>query len=354
MIKCLCFIVLSQCNNYAVVQSFVSPSVIATKQHLSIIQDSQHDGSIIRQKMVKNSNDNDDNNDEMLGEKFGGYTVKQRLREEIESPFRNVRLYFFGVSTGSAALALYFSSLSALKGYMGGFSGVAPLEESLNSCAINLGSALVCGFLTYRDYAAGQKNLERISKGGALARLRVTSLYDDSKKQLTMTDYRRNSRVVIAAGGAEYISTLARSLSADQRSDSNNLVDKLKEVDVIVIPVLLEDGGNRVGYTLDKWQAVESGGEEDRNFDVTRANPIIAIPAGNRLWADYLKSETETAQKQGFDVMKKGFTITVKKNGRILRRATGQPQWNNFIETMEIMDGSRFGMPGDTEKYGGP
>ena len=29
-------------------------------------------------------------------ELFGGYTAKQRLREEIDSPFRKVRLLFFG------------------------------------------------------------------------------------------------------------------------------------------------------------------------------------------------------------------------------------------------------------------
>jgi hypothetical protein len=58
--------------------------------------------------------------------------------------------------------------------------------------------------------------------------------------------------------------------------------------------------------------------------------------------------------KQGFDVQSKGFTITVKKNGKILRRATGTPRWSDLVETMEVMDGSKFGMPGDSEKYGGP
>merc|ERR1719424_151817 len=50
-------------------------------------------------------------------ELFGGYTAKQRLREEIDSPFRKVRLVFFGASTGSALLALYFSVLNAAKGF---------------------------------------------------------------------------------------------------------------------------------------------------------------------------------------------------------------------------------------------
>ena len=50
-------------------------------------------------------------NNEDLGEKFGGFTTKQRLREEIESPFRKVRLAFFSFSGVSAFVALYFSAL---------------------------------------------------------------------------------------------------------------------------------------------------------------------------------------------------------------------------------------------------
>jgi hypothetical protein len=51
------------------------------------------------------------NADDNLGEKFGGFTTKQRLREEIESPFRKVRLAFFSFSSVSAFVALYFSAL---------------------------------------------------------------------------------------------------------------------------------------------------------------------------------------------------------------------------------------------------
>ena len=56
-------------------------------------------------------------------------------------------------------------------------------------------------------------------------------------------------------------------------------------------------------------------------------------------------------------MLKKGVCIIIKKNGRILRRATGQPQWSGLLGTMEVLDGSKFGMPGDSEKYekyGGP
>jgi len=291
-----------------------------------------------------------------LGQKtFGGYTVKQRLREEVESPFRKVRFLFFAGSTGSALTALYFSALNTIKAVVGGYQDAMPLDEALTSDAINIGAAIVCGYLAYRDYQAGQANLERIARGGKLASLIVEPAAGGNR--LTMANYRRGFRVLIAAGGAEYIQKLARSLAADQLKDTNIIPEKLQESDVIVVPVLLQRSGSgeiTATDTTNAWNSVEPIPEEDRNFDITRANNVISFPRGTRLWTEYLESDIKTATEQGFDVMEKGITLTVKKNGKILRRATGLPPWGDLIGTMEVLDGSRFGMPGDSEKYGGP
>ena len=84
------------------------------------------------------------------------------------------------------------------------------------------------------------------------------------------------------------------------------------------MPVLL-DGKCQAMDARDAWRnATPRSG--DRNFDASRVDEIVAFPAGFASWNQYLKSEVETARKQGFDVLEKGITITVKKNGRILRR----------------------------------
>ena len=287
-------------------------------------------------------------------ETFGGFTVKQRLREEVESPFRKVRLAFFGFSGASAGVALYFSALAALKANLGGFSDAIPLEDALETCAINAAGVIGFAALSYREIKAGQANLERIAKGGLLARLVVepaTASTDGSSKR-TLKEYRRASRVVIAAGGADYINSLAMSLTSDQLADENTLPAALAGVDVVIVPVLLNEAGLPVDTTT-AWREATPG-ENDRNFDSTRADEIIAFPAVMNMWNDYLSSDVETAKGQGFDVLEKGITITVKKNGKILRRATGLPPFGDYIGVMEVADGSRFGMPGDSEKYGGP
>jgi hypothetical protein len=303
------------------------------------------------------------NSDSQLDQKFGGFTVKQRLREEVESPFRQVRLFFFGSTAASASVALYFSALSLLKANIGGYSDAIPLNEALQTCGINLAGVVVCSGLAWREYQAGQTNLKRIAKGGALARLAVmppadTTTTTSTRKTFTLADYRRTSRVVIAAGGKDYIQQLARSLTADQLSDENTIPQALAGVDMVVVPVLLEgkDGKNAyVGDTVKAWMETIAE-ESDSNFDITRANQVLAFPTytGSAAWTEYLSSEIEQAEKQGFDSKSKGLTITVKKNGKILRRAAGQPRWSDYIGAMEVLDGSKFGMPGDSENYGGP
>jgi len=284
-----------------------------------------------------------------LSERVGDFTTKQRLREEIESPFRKVRLAFFGFSSASASIALYFSALTALKAKMGGFQDIPPLDEALIQVAINAGGAIGFGLLAARELKVGQANLERIQKGGRLARLVVEPAVEGSEKR-TLKDYRRGSRVVIAAGGQAYINRLSMSLCSDQLANSNNLPAALLEVDLVIVPVLL-NGEYRVENSKSAWKNAEPS-ESDRNFDCKRADEVIAFPSGSAaMWNQYLESEVETAKGQGFDILEKGITVTVKKNGRILRRATGLPPYGDFISMMEIADGSKFGMPGDSERY---
>ena len=161
--------------------------------------------------------------------------------------------------------------------------------------------------------------------------------------------------MLICAGGKEYIERICRSLNADQLADTNNLSENLKLVGLIVVPVLLtgEDGQKlATGDTKACWRSTIPA-ENDRNFESSRSDEVVSFPWGNGPWTEYLQSEIETAKSQGFDVLENGISLLVKKNGKILRRATGMPRWGDLVGTMEVMDGSKFGMPGDSEKYGG-
>ena len=114
-------------------------------------------------------------------------------------------------------------------------------------------------------------------------------------------------------------------------ADENTLAAQIDAVDLVVVPALVDASGavNDAGAC---WRTTTAG-EGDRNFDLERSAAVVAFPRGPQAWETYLKQELETARSQGFDPVEKGLVIVVKKNGRVLRRLTGQPPWSSLVVT---------------------
>lgn len=280
-----------------------------------------------------------------------GFTTKQRLREEIESPFRKVgvacriiiegarlklkpssfpqnlqvRLFFFAASAGSASIAFYFSLLASIKAYVGGFSDAPPLDTALQSLGVNAAGIAVCGALALREARVGDAALKRIAKGGQLASLLVSpagralspSLAKDASSSLmppqpplplSLKDFRRAARVLIAAGGEAYVAELARALAQDGAA-RGSLAARLARAETVLIPVLLLPGDPpAIGDTRRAWRevlpeagtAVAGGGGGDGESDV---DSVVCFPAGNAAWAAYLADEVRVCVVGGSGVL---------------------------------------------------
>ena len=177
--------------------------------------------------------------DAELNEQVGAYTVAQRLDEEFKTPFRIVRIALFGFGTVSSVIAALVSTGQALAG---GFADVPPLNnDALSSVGANVVAAGVCAALTWNDYQASEANWKRITKDLAFANLQVMTALAlaglPAEGQTTrLGDYRRDARLLICAGGAEYIAKLAVDLSS-QTSPRGMLAAAVKAVGLIVVPV---------------------------------------------------------------------------------------------------------------------
>lgn len=60
----------------------------------------------------------------------------------------------------------------------------------------------------------------------------------------------------------------------------------------------------------------------------------MAVPVSGD-WASVIGVEVDRAVEQGFDAESKGFTIVIKKNGRIGQRITGLPPYGRLIGEVE-------------------
>ncbi|KAL7552320.1 hypothetical protein ACHAWF_015544 [Thalassiosira exigua] len=87
-------------------------------------------------------------------------------------------------------------------------------------------------------------------------------------------------------------------LCLDQLVDTNTLSSALCGEDIVIVPVLLVEDINVIDS-----KAVRSNakpGENNRNFDSTRAKEVIVFLSIFGTWDSYLKSDIETAQARNF------------------------------------------------------
>ena len=120
----------------------------------------------------------------------------------------------------------------------------------------------------------------------------------------------------------------------------------------IVVPLPLESttsDSTRAGDTAAHWKETTPVENRDHNFHLTRADVIVGFPRGPSAWAEFLELEVHTMTGQGFDVIKKGLTIILKKNGKMGNRLATVVwfAWDNTSVDC------KFGMLGDNERYEG-
>jgi Low psii accumulation1 / Rep27 len=263
------------------------------------------------------------------------YSREIYLREEAESPFRKVRIFFY-YSVGAGALLGLAISSSRVVAALNGINADL-LQESGINVAINVAGLALIAFLYQRDIAAQESRLQRASKGAELAKLMVrasTSIIstglsnaaapdnDEAKKSAdtlffttSLASLRRGrgieKRVVIAAAGSEKIRQVMQ--------DARKLNDALTYNDLLIVPIVLPITGSSLSPNVVPLDDADGAALPD----------CVALPVGGATWRSVIEDEAEQAIQQGVDVDQDGFCVILKKNGRVGQRTKGI-----FLENM--------------------
>lgn len=262
-----------------------------------------------------------------------GYTRKQLLRAEAETPFLKVRLFFLGSLLVSAGL----SFLTTLPAIIAVSSGVrrGDMTELGTNLAINSGGIVVIGALIKRDLDNQKARLERIAKGGALAALplKIVSKETGTPLIVKLSDLRRDrgieKRVVIVAAPRELLKT-----SIDS---SISLSGDLNGNDLLVVPLIIDEANSQgeILVSFDNYllnEIFDSRGEERDDKKSTH----LGLPVEVKKWNDVLQKELNNALKQSKDALSMGATIVIKKNGKVGSRRLGVPIWEQLTEDVQI------------------
>lgn len=235
------------------------------------------------------------------------YSNLTKMRSEAQAPFRTARMFVFGAFAANAALGLSIATLQAVTKALGAPSA-PPLDQSLQNIGIDLGAALFFGYLYKKDAENREKQMARISREERLSALKCEL---SSGKVVSLFDLRGFSRVVIAAGDADYC--------AEAIAAAEAVKDPLLERGVLVIPLVLGGDG--------KLQSVEAPDDAtDRRF---RATPVYTDKWVK--WIDEQKKEAKVAAG-------KGVYVGLRMDGRVRSSGVGTPPWEKFAKELPPAD----------------
>lgn len=147
-----------------------------------------------------------------------------KIRSEVLTPFRSVRMFFYLAFIASGALGGLIA-LTQLIGALANPSRSLEVPEILKSLAIDIGAVSLFAFLYSRENNAKQAQLARLSREESLSNLKLRV---DEKKVIPVSSLRGIARLVICAGPSSFIS--------ESFKQSQPLTEKLLERGVLVVP----------------------------------------------------------------------------------------------------------------------
>lgn len=236
------------------------------------------------------------------------YSLRLRLKEETEAPFRKVRQFVFLGSGMSAAVGAFISALRILAA-TSGVRGVQPLSETAPNLAINLGVIGICAFFWKREQDAGARRLQRMSRGARIAKLPVTEAL--TGKTLRLAEFRAKYRVVIVAGPRERIVQSMRS--------AQEMKEQLEKCRVMVVPLFTDS------------ETTVSASAESSVDSPLPLGPWISLPSNSKVWMDWLEAEKTESSKTELS-SDNVFVVVLRLDGKVGGRSLGEPMWARLFE----------------------
>ena len=273
--------------------------------------------------------------------------TRVKLKEEIASPFRKVRLFFYaamGIAGGLGA----FTAVPALLiiGTQNGGEGSDAIQTALSNIAIDVSGIVGAVALWNRDTADERRKLERFAekekkltyqltdaekmeREEELARMPVQVQISEQDENVTRIvplgnlQAKGKQHVVIVAGSRPFVRDAVISAKIEG-------VELFNTKETFVIPVVLDD----VVQLEEGRDAVAKGFGAPK--ETLMSAPYIGKPTQINVWQAYLKKEIDLAVKQGeADIVNKGLVLAVKRNGKVVRRGVGIPPWKELVDEMQ-------------------
>ncbi|XP_022758576.1 protein LOW PSII ACCUMULATION 1, chloroplastic isoform X3 [Durio zibethinus] len=147
-----------------------------------------------------------------------------KIRSEVLSPFRSVRMFFYLAFIASGALGGLIA-LTQLIAALNNPARSSEVPDILTSLGIDIGAASFFAFLYFRENTAKNAQLARLSREESLSNLKLRV---DQNKNISVGSLRGIARIVVCAGPASFI--------IESFKFSEPFTESLLERGVLVVP----------------------------------------------------------------------------------------------------------------------
>nr|CAD1819018.1 unnamed protein product [Ananas comosus var. bracteatus] len=251
---------------------------------------------------------------ESRGEPSAGSSAK--IRSEVLSPFRSVRMFFYLAFIASGALGGLIA-LTRILPALANSSKAAVLPETLEGLAIDVGAVLLFTFLYTRENKAKEAQLAKLSREESLSKLKLRL---SENKIISVSDLRGKARLVILAGPASFL--------ADCFKRSKPFTDALIERGVLVVPFSVD--GSAPTFEFDDEELVEE--KKRRLWQLT--------PTLTNEWAKWIDEQKRLANVANDSPV----YLSLRMDGRVRGSGVGYPPWNAFVAQLPPVKGIWSGL----------
>ncbi|KAF9669779.1 hypothetical protein SADUNF_Sadunf14G0143100 [Salix dunnii] len=246
-------------------------------------------------------------------------SLTAKIRSEVLSPFRTVRMFFYLAFIASGALGGLIATTQLIAA-LANPSRAAEVPEMLKGLGIDIGAATIFAFLYYRENKAKNVQVARLSREENLSNLKLRV---GEKKIIPVSSLRGVARLVICAGSVPFI------LESFKLSEpfTQNLLDR----GVLVVPFATD--GNLPSFEFDE-------GEEMKELTTKRKQLWRLAPIYVSEWSTWLDEQKKLAGVSPESPV----YLSLRMDGRVRGSGVGYPPWNAFVAQLPPAKGLWTGL----------
>ncbi|CAL5031137.1 unnamed protein product [Urochloa decumbens] len=249
-----------------------------------------------------------------------------RIRSEVLSPYRSVRMFFYLAFMASGALGGLIA-LTRLLPALSDPARSAGAGETLRGLGIDAAAVALFAFLYARESKAKDAQVARLAREERLSRLKLRVGSGDGGRPFALGELRGTARLVIVAGPGDFV--------AESFRRSQPLLRELAERAVLAVPFVTDGNAPELRLDGDEEDGADDDGLARRSKRLWQLTPVYTTE-----WAQWLDDQKKLAGVPPDSPV----YLSLRMDGRVRGSGVGYPPWQAFVAQLPPVKGMWSGL----------